>query len=177
MRRPRCSVFIASSLDGFIARADGSIDWLALVDQPGGEYWGYGAFYSSVDALIIGRKTYETALAFPEWPYASKHCVVLTHRPQPSQHGEELYGGALEPLLSRLGDEGVKRVYVDGGQVIGQFLAKGLIDDLTISIVPILLGTGAPLFSGPSRESRLELISSEQYPTGLVQLRYTVKAS
>jgi dihydrofolate reductase len=168
----QCSVFIATSLDGYIARADGSIDWLSIVDQPGGEYWGYGAFFASVDALIIGRKTYETVLAFPDWSYLAKRCVVLTHRPATPQHGEEFYAGELEPLVRRLGDEGTKRIYVDGGQVIGQFLRAGLIDDLTISLVPILLGGGARLFPEPGVEARLKLVSTQEFPTGLVQVRY-----
>jgi dihydrofolate reductase len=177
VNRPHCSVFVAMSLDGFIARSDGSIDWLSLVEQPGGEYWGYGAFFASVDALVIGRKTYDTVLGFPEWPYASKRCVVLTHRPVPPLHGEELYAGELVPLLARLKTEGARRVYVDGGQVVGQFLRQGLIDDLTVSVIPMLLGSGAPLFPADGAEMRLKLLGAEHFPTGLAQLRYEVVRS
>ena len=87
MQRPRCSVFIATSLDGYIARPDGTFDFLSIVERPNEDY-GFADFFASVDALVIGRNTYETALAFPEWPYAGKRCIVLTHRETPSVHGD-----------------------------------------------------------------------------------------
>src|SRR3954469_13691836 len=111
--RPRCSVFIATTADGFIARGDGRIDWLSVVQREGEDY-GYERFFDSIDALVIGRKTYETALGFGEWPYAGKKCIVLTHGTMNAKHGEEHYSGPLEGLLARLGTEGVKRVYIDG---------------------------------------------------------------
>jgi dihydrofolate reductase len=168
--RPRCSVFIATSLDGFIARPDGSLDWLGVVEQNGEDY-GYQRFADSVDVLVVGRKTYETALGFDGWPYSGKRCIVLTHRPSESRHGEEFFAGEPQALVDRLGREGARRVYVDGGQVIQQFLAANLIDDLTLSVIPLLLGEGIPLFArGP--EQRLILQEARSWPTGLTQLHY-----
>ena len=100
MQRPRCSVFIATSLDGYIARPDGTFDFLSIVERPDEDY-GFAEFFASVDALVIGRNTYETALAFPEWPYAGKRCIVLTHRETPSVHGEQFFArGGLKRLCT-----------------------------------------------------------------------------
>ena len=171
MQRPRCSVFIATSLDGYIARPDGTFDFLSIVEQPGEDY-GFAEFFASVDALVVGRNTYETALAFPEWPYAGKRCIVLTHRETPSLHGEQFFAGEASALVEQLGLAGAQRLYVDGGAVIRDFLASNLIDDMTLSIVPLLLGKGISLFGPEVPEQRLALESSVAYPSGLVQLRY-----
>jgi dihydrofolate reductase len=164
-------VFIATSLDGFIARPDGGLDWLATVAAPGEDY-GYEAFLASVDALVMGRGTYDAVLAFDDWPYAGKRCVVLTHRAPPSRHGEEFYAGRPDELAARLAAGGVTRVCVDGGVVIQQFLAAELVDDLTVSILPVLLGDGVRLFAPGAPEQRLVLDECRSWPTGLVQLRY-----
>jgi dihydrofolate reductase len=174
MARPQCSVYIATSLDGFIARPDGAIDWLTPMMQPGEDY-GYKRFFGAIDAIVFGRKTYETALGFGEWPYAGKRCVVLTHRALAPRHDEERYEGSLAALVEQLGAAGVRRIYVDGGEVIRQFLAAGLIDDLTLSVVPVLLGDGIPLFRG-GEERWLQLVESRAFSTGLVQLEYRTKA-
>jgi dihydrofolate reductase len=171
MQRPRCSVFIATSLDGYIARADGTFDFLSIVERPDEDY-GFADFFASVDALVIGRNTYETALAFPEWPYAGKRCIVITHRATPSVHGEQFFAGDPVALVEQLGLAGAQRLYVDGGAVIRQFLSDNLIDDLTLSIVPVLLGQGIALFGAEVPEQRLRLESSKSYESGLVQLRY-----
>jgi dihydrofolate reductase len=171
MARPQCSVFIAASLDGFIARTNGAIDWLSLVEQPGEDY-GFKAFFDSVDTLLMGRKTYETALGFDPWPYAGKRVVVLTHGTPTARHGEEIYQGELGPLVERLGGEGSKRIYVDGGTLIAQAAAAGLLDDLTLSIVPILLGEGIPLAPRIGRDVRWDLEDHRAFASGLVQLRY-----
>jgi dihydrofolate reductase len=166
-------VFIATSLDGFIARPDGSIDWLQSVDSPGEDY-GYQEFFDSVDTLVIGRNTYDVVRGFPAWPYTGKRCVVLTHRPAPPAFDEEFSGEDPVGLLARLGREGARHVYVDGGQVIRQFLAAKSIDRLTLSIVPILLGGGIPLFSGVG-ELGVVLEHTRAWPTGLVQSRYRIR--
>ncbi|MBL0216748.1 MAG: dihydrofolate reductase [Myxococcales bacterium] len=166
---PRFSVFIATSLDGYIARADGALDWLELVAAPG-ESHGYEEFMASIDTMVVGRTTYETALGFPEWPYTGKHVIVLTHRAAAAHPGVELYAGSVTELAARLGE--ATRVYVDGGKVISQFLAAELIDDLTISVLPIVLGSGLRLFSGGEGEHRLALEGHRSWPSGLVQLRY-----
>lgn len=169
--RARCSVFIATSLDGFIARTDGRIDWLSIVERAGEDY-GYARFMETIDTLVVGRRTWETALGFGAWPYAEKRVVVLTHgNPTPS-HGEEIYAGALGALVDRLSNEGAKRIYVDGGDVIRQFLAAGLVDDVTLSIVPVLLGQGVPLFGATGRDVRMRLVETRGFESGLVQLAY-----
>lgn len=168
--RPTVSVYIATSLDGFIAREDGSLDWL-MPFQIADEDYGYNAFFASVDALVVGRATYETVLGFEGWPYAGKRVVVMTHRPLTPRHGERAYGGDPAALLDALGAEGFGHVYVDGGAVIRQFLEAGLVDQLTLSIVPVLLGRGKPLFGG-TPEMRWQHVESRAYATGLTQLKY-----
>jgi dihydrofolate reductase len=160
------SVFIATSLDGYIARRDGSIGWLDIVASPGEDY-GFSAFYATVDTLVMGRGTYDTALGFETWPYAGKRVIVLTHRPGEAKHGEEFFAGAVSELSNLPG-----RVYVDGGNVIRQFLAAGLIDDITLSIIPVVLGDGIRLFDAGTGEHRLRLDEHRAFATGLVQLRY-----
>ena len=183
--RPQCAVFIAASLDGFIARADGGLEWLSIVERAGEDY-GYRDFFDGVDALVMGRRTYDTVAGFDDWPYAGKRCVVLAHAPPAARHGEEFASGAPGPLLERLGAEGVRRVYVDGGAVIRQFLAADLVAELTLSVIPVLLGDGIPLFGGPragvsppppapSPARELRLSSARPFASGLVQLRYQLE--
>lgn len=163
------SVFIAMTLDGFIARPDGKFDFL---DPYGNEDHGYADFFKSIDALIIGRGTYDVVLAFPDWPYAGKRVVVLTSRVPPTQRAnEEFFTGDAKQLHAKLKSEGVRRAYVDGGKVIQQFLDADLIDDLTISVVPLRLGAGLPLF-GTGTERLFKLTGAQPYKDGLVQLRY-----
>jgi dihydrofolate reductase len=174
--RPQTSVYIAASLDGFIARADGAIDWLAIVERAGEDY-GFKAFYDSVDTLVMGRKTYDTALGFDAWPYAGKRCVVVTSdTSKASRHDEEFFAGELVALFERLGAAGAKRVYVDGGAVIAQALKANLVDDVTLSIIPVLLGDGTPLAPKIGHEVLLELVEHTAFESGLVQLKYRVKA-
>jgi dihydrofolate reductase len=161
-------------LDGYIARTDGGLDWLTIVERPGEDY-GYKVFFDSVDALVIGRKTYDTVLAFEKWPYERKRCIVATHSPAAPRHGETFHSGSLSSLLDRLGTEGVRRVYVDGGALIRSFLAEELVDDVTLSVIPVLLGAGIPLFGGVER--RMSLASNRSFPSGLVQLCYNVERS
>lgn len=175
MERPRCSGYMAASLDGFIARADDGLDWLDAVQRPGEDY-GFAAFFASVEALLLGRNTWEVARRFVPWPYAAKRCVVLTSRPAEGSHGETFHAGDPAPLLARLHGEGVKRVYVDGGVTVARFLAAGLLDDLTVSLIPVLLGEGIRLFPGGYAERGLELTGSRSFPSGLVQVEYRVLA-
>jgi dihydrofolate reductase len=170
--RPRFSVFIGTSLDGYIARANGALDWMSIV-EPLDEAHGYEAFFESIDTIVVGRGTYDTVLGFEQWPYREKRVIVLTHRAAEPRHGEELFAGSATELLARLA--GARRVYVDGGKVIGQFLAADLIDDLVVSVLPIVLGDGIRLFSGGEGEHRLELEEHRTWDNGMVQLRYRVR--
>jgi len=165
----RFAVFIATSLDGFIARDDGRLDWLEPFH---GEEHGYDAFFDGVDALVIGRGTYDTVAGFPEWPYGNKRLIVCTSRAADPRHGEVLWSGTPRALAERLDREGVRRVYLDGGALIRSFLADNLVDELTINVVPVILGSGRPLFSGGLPETSLGLVESMRFPSGLVQNRY-----
>ncbi len=176
--RPIFSVFIATSLDGFIARSDGGLDWLE--HESGGEDYGYAAFIATVDTLVMGRRTYDTALAFAEWPYAAQRVVVLSRRlgtadvPEPLRGRVAISNSPPETLAAELAAAGARHVYVDGGETIRGFLAAGLIDALTVSVLPVLLGDGIPLFGGPARDRRLELVASRAFASGLVQSTYRV---
>ena len=167
----QCSVFIAMTLDGFIARPDGSLDWLLPFEKTG-ENYGYDAFAASVDVNVMGRGTYDVVQAFEGWA-PPKRTVVMTTRELPARERIETFAGTPHQLVGRLREQGVKRAYIDGGVVIRQFLAAGLIDDMTISIAPTLLGTGIPLFGEAT--ANLVLDAVERWPSGLAQLRYRVR--
>jgi dihydrofolate reductase len=165
----RFSVFIATTLDGFIARKDGRIDFLSVVEREGEDY-GYARFFDSIDTLVIGRKTYEMALSFPSWPYAGKRVVVMTTQSRTPKYDETFFSGTATALAATLRDR--KRVYVDGGSVIRQFLAENVLTDLTLSLLPLMIGTGVPLFGDLARDVKLELVRSQSFESGLVQLEY-----
>ncbi len=170
----KASVFIATSLDGFIARANGALDWLP---PGGGEEHGYEAFIATVDALVIGRKTYETVLAFDTWPYRETPVYVLsTHTLAPALPGAvvERLSGAPAEIVAQLDARGVGHVYVDGGITIQGFLQAGLIQRLIITRIPVLLGAGIPLFGPLARDVNLRHVGTRQYPSGLVQSEYVV---
>ncbi len=175
----RFSVFIASSLDGYIARKDGSLDWLPGSDgQPLDEDTGYDDFYASVDTLVLGRNTYEKVLSFGDWPYRGKRVVVLSSRYDRSLQiiAEGVWGTSAPPveLAAQLERLGVSRVYVDGGKTIQGFLCAGLISDMTITRVPVLLGEGIPLFGSLERDIRLLHRTTRTFRSGMVQSSYEV---
>jgi dihydrofolate reductase len=169
------SVFVGTSLDGFIARANGDLDFLP---PGGGEPHGYDAFIATVDTLVIGRKTFETVLAYPTWPYGDRRVVVLSGRPldfSAVRGGvvEQMAGSPAE-IVARLVASGAQHVYVDGGVTIQGFLRAGLIQRLTITRVPVLIGEGIPLFGALDRDIRLRHVATRQYPSGLVSSEYEV---
>jgi len=175
----RCSVFIATSLDGFIARKDGAIDWLMRPeDAIPGEDYGYQAFFDSIDALVMGRNTYELALTFDAWPYAGKRVVVLSSgSPSIPPHlaGQvEHMSGSPAGIVQRLAKRGAQHVYVDGGDTIQRFLRAGLIHDLTLTRLPVLLGDGIPLFGTLEKDVHLQHIETKIYPNGFVQSKYKI---
>ncbi|MGH7515665.1 MAG: dihydrofolate reductase family protein [Gemmatimonadales bacterium] len=168
------SVFVGVSVDGFIARADGALDWLPA---GGGEEHGYEAFMASVDALVIGRKTYDTVLGFDPWPYGDKPVFVLSTRPlDPAPAGAVVARMSGEPaeIVSQLAARGFRHAYVDGGITIQRFLRAGLIERLVVTRVPVLIGTGIPLFGDLPDDIRLGHVATRQYATGLVQSEYVV---
>ncbi len=172
MSRPRCAAFLAMSLDGFISRPDGRVDWLDAYPAPPEEY---GEFFAGVDTVLVGRETYDLVLGFPEWPYGGKRVAVLTRRPPASRHGERFLAGAPAEVLAALQASGSRSVYVDGGSVVSQWLAAGLLDALTVTVVPLVLGEGRRLFQGALPERRLELAGSRALPSGLVRIDYRLR--
>lgn len=169
--RPEVSVYIATSIDGYIARKDGNIDWL-LYGHTGDEDYGFKKFIDSVDALILGRNTYQVVSGFEDWPYSGKRVIVLSHTLKEVREEAELFSGDLRDLLSKLYGDGIKHIWVDGGITASKFLEAGLVDNLTISIIAMVLGSGIPLFSTMNKEQPCRLVSSDSYPSGLVQLKY-----
>jgi len=176
----RASVFIATSLDGFIARTDGKLDWLdaANATVPEGEDCGYHAFFESIDVLIMGRKTYEQVLSFGQWSYETKPVIVLSRNKIeiPEQLAQTVSHSSESPkeLCERLSKEGAKRLYIDGGVTIQRFLAEELINDLTITVIPVILGRGIPLFGMLKKDISLKHIATKTYDFGFVQLSYQV---
>ncbi|KAI9142425.1 dihydrofolate reductase [Paraphysoderma sedebokerense] len=171
---------MATSLDGYIADANGSVEYLDSVQDPNEDY-GYQQFMAKIDTLVIGRKTYETTLSFPgPWPHTGKHVIVLTHQPNmkcPKSDDVEFFSGDVKQLSDKLLKQSVKNVYIDGGNIIRQFLKARLVDEITVSLIPVLLGDGIALFKGITEESfgKLNLLSSKTFSsTGLVQVTYRV---
>ena len=167
-QRPKVSCFIATSLDGYIAGALGEIDWL-FSDAD----YGYAAYYATVDTVLLGRGTYETALSFGDWPYSGKRAIILTNRPVRALPDVEYRSGDVEALVEQLAHEGARHVWlVGGGDVVGQFRRAGLVDEWIISIHPVLLGAGLPLFPHGLPRSSVEFTRHEVFPSGLVQVQY-----
>lgn len=176
----KTSIFIATSLDGFIARRDGSIDWLDSINQtvPAGVDGGFGNFLASVDALVMGRNTFEQVLGFNHWPYGQKPVTVMSTKPlKIPEHLKASVSKSCESprvLLLRLEHAGIKHVYVDGGLTIQSFIKEGLINEMTITLAPVVLGEGKPLFGALTKDLGLEHISTNSFH-GFVQLKYRIK--
>jgi len=172
------SVFIATSLDGFIARPDGAIDWLPVPGPEEPEGYGYPAFMETVDCVVMGRKTFETILHFDPWPYGEKRLIVLSTTmetiPQQAEGRAELFNGSPEALSVKLAAEGVRRVYLDGGKTIQGFLRAGMVSDILITCIPVLIGEGLPLFGPLPGDVALKHERTRTYPNGFVQSVYTV---
>jgi dihydrofolate reductase len=170
------SVFIGTSVDGFIARKNDDLDFLP---EDGGEPHGYNEFIASVDAIVIGRKTFEKVLTFGGWPYGEKRVVVLSSRPidlSVVRGGVvEQMAGAPAEIVSQLAARGVHNLYIDGGITIQRFLRAGMIQRLIITRVPVLIGEGVPLFGALPHDVRLRHVVTRSYPSGLVQSEYAVE--
>ncbi|MEP7191751.1 MAG: dihydrofolate reductase family protein [Actinomycetota bacterium] len=171
-RQARLSVFIASSLDGYIATRDGSLAWLEEAARSDEDY-GYESFLESVDALAMGRGTYDHIAHLDPLPFAARPVFVFTHRPPPSRERVTFWQESPRAALDRWNGMGLNRVYVDGGALISDFLAQGLIDDLVLTKVPILLGDGLPLFHAIPVSTELRLDSVQSWPSGFVNLTYS----
>ena len=172
-------VYVATSIDGFIADKDGGIDWLHDIPNPTGSDYGFNDFMNSIDALIMGRNTYEKVLSFGcDWPYTKKVFVLskTLKNVAPSLTDKvEILSGDLEKIVGRLKNEGYQSLYIDGGKVIQDFLANNLIDELTITQIPILLGDGISLFGVLPKKIKLTHSSTEVLDGGMVKSRYLVR--
>ena len=170
----KASVFIATSTDGFIAREDRALDWLPGDDV---EDHGYTEFMATVDAIVIGRNTYETVLGFGTWPFKTP-VVVLSSRASelvpPEGAACEMMSGTPREVVARLAERGMKHLYIDGGVTIQRFLEDGLIQRMIITRIPVLLGRGIPLFGPLSRDIRLQHVSTRSFKSGLVQSEYAI---
>jgi dihydrofolate reductase len=170
----KLSVFVGTSLDGFIARLNGQYDFLP---PGGGEPHGYAEFIASVDTILIGRNTFEVVLKLPSWPYGDKRVVVLSHRPlqlsKITGRVEQMSGEPAE-IAQRLAASGAEHVYVDGGITVQEFLRAGQLHDLTITRVPVVIGEGIPLFGRVAKDIKLRHVGTRQYNSGMVTSEYEV---
>ena len=171
------TVFVGTSVDGFIARPNDDLDFLP---PGGGEPHGYDEFIASIDAIVIGRKTFEKVLTLGPWPYGDKRVVVLSSRPLDLAAAvggsvEQMAGTPAE-IVSHLAASGAHQLYIDGGITIQRFLRAGLIQRLIITRVPVLIGDGVPLFGTLPADIRLRHVATRHYPSGLVQSEYQVGA-
>jgi dihydrofolate reductase len=168
------TVYIATSLDGFIARPDGAIDWLGEPD--GYEDYGWAAFISAIDAIVMGRTTFEQVLGFDGWPYEGTPLTVLsttmTHVPEQLRGKAEVSSLHPRELLAHLAARGCQRVYVDGGKTIQSFLREDLIDELVITTLPVLIGQGIPLFGRLGADMTWNHVSTKTFEKGLVKNHY-----
>ena len=170
----KASVFVGVSVDGFMARRKGELDFLPVDCEP----HGYEEFIATIDTLVIGRGTFEVVMGFPEWPYGERRVVVLSSRPldlsrTPKDKVEQMSGEPAE-IVAKLAARGAQHLYVDGGITIQRFLRAGLIQHLTVTRVPVLIGDGIPLFGALPHDVRLKHMTTQSYPSGLVKTEYEV---
>ncbi|WP_210330436.1 dihydrofolate reductase family protein [Aliikangiella sp. G2MR2-5] len=171
------SAYIATSLDGYIARPNGGLDWLDnSTDKDSKEDYGYHDFMTTVDCLVMGRSTFEKVASFPEWPYQGKRVIVISKKmnqaPAHLHDRVEFFNGKVEQLVVELQSLGVRKVYVDGGFTIQSFINAGLLDEIIITQIPILIGKGISLFGDTKKDHKLKLLQSRKFDSGFVQSHY-----
>lgn len=166
-------VYIAVSIDGFIAGKDDNLDFLQIVEKPGEDY-GYQHIIETIDTVIMGRKTYDKVLSFGiPFPHAQRKTYVITHTKRPLIGNIEFYNGQLDLLVHQLKQQPGKNIFVDGGaEVINQLLKYNLVDEYYISLIPVILGVGIRLFHDQSTEIKLKMIDVKNYDSGLIQIHY-----
>lgn len=179
MSIPEAYVFIAMSLDGYIARSDGDVGWLPTSGAPEDGDFGYGEFMSGIDTIVYGRKTFEKVLSMGFWPYEDERVIVLSSGSPdiPRDKRDQVEVMSLEPgaLLEQLERDGSKGVYVDGGVTIQRFLRAGVLDRLIVTIIPVLIGSGIPLFGDLEDDVQLTHQSTRTFTNGLIQCHYRVE--
>jgi dihydrofolate reductase len=163
---------VATSLDGFIAKSDGDISFLSIVEKKGEDY-GYADFMNTIDTIIVGRKTYDKILSIGfEYP-SDKEVYVITHNGKTDDRKIKYYSGSLKELISSLKNRPAKNIFCDGGsEIINELLVNNLIDEFIISIIPIILGDGISLFKNKRPEMNVKLVNCQKFDTGLIQLHY-----
>ena len=169
-------VYIATSLDGFIATLDGGIDWLNEIPNPDGSDYGFADFMSGIDALVMGRKSFEKVLSFGVWPYDKPVFILSTGNvdiPEELESKIEIIKGSPKEIVSQLKNLGHQNLYVDGGKTIQGFLEADLIDEMIITKVPILLGSGIPLFGKLSQKMQFTHKKTETLNSMLVKSHYS----
>ncbi len=168
-------VYIATSLDGFIATSNGGLDWLEKLPNPEHSDYGYAEFIDSVDAVVMGRNTFEKVLTFGQWIYTKPVFVLsnsVKHLPQHIFCKAEIVAGEIQELITQLHQKGYKNLYIDGGRVIQSFLQEDLIDEIIITRVPIILGKGIPLFGTLEYQLQFRHKKTEIYNKNLVKSHY-----
>ncbi len=171
-------IYIATSLDGFIAKKDGSLDWLFEIPNPEASDFGFSEFIKTIDAILLGRNTFEKVLTFPEWPYVKPVFVLsntLQSIPNYLKNKVEIIKGNPGPVVKELKLRQFKNLYIDGGKTIQGFLKQGLIDEMTITRIPVLLGEGIPLFAVLTKEQKYEHIKTDIFNNGLIKSHYKRK--
>lgn len=173
------SVFIATSLDGYIADENGSLEWLQSIPNPNNETMGYEDFIQRMDALVMGRKTYETVLGFGiDWPYSIPVFVLSTTLKDIPENLKEkvfLVKGTVHEVLNQIHEKGFQHLYIDGGKTIQNFLKEDVIDEMILTTIPVLLGGGSPLFSELQKSLSFELLESKTYLNQITQSHYKRK--
>ena len=176
---PECSVFVGVSLDGFLAKPDGDLDWMDESAGGAGDH-GYEAFIAGIDTLVWGRKTFEKVMAFDKWYHGKRRVVVLGHQPLDLGPARakgavvEQMSGKPQEVVARLGAGGARHLYIDGGETIQDFLRAGLIGRLIISRLPVLIGQGIPLFGSLPHDVKLRHVATRSFPGGMVQSEYQI---
>lgn len=167
-------LYIAMSLDGYIAKPNDDLSFLNAVQEEGEDY-GYGQFMSSIDTVILGRRTYDWVMTqVPEFPHADKQTFIISRTKKAKQGNITFYNASLKDLIYELKSQSGKHIFCDGGaEVVNELLKEKLIDELIISVIPVLVGEGIPLFKAGRPEQDLKLVSSRSFKKGLVQLHYT----
>ena len=168
-------VYIATSLDGYIARKDGNLDWLMEIPNPDNSDYGFQSFIDGVDGILMGRNSFETVVSFNQWPY-TKPVFILSNKlvslPDGYQERAKIVNGEIKDILRSLRRKGIENLYIDGGKTIQSFLKQDLIDELIITRVPIILGSGFPLFVDMDIEIKFKLIDTEILNEDLVKSTY-----
>ena len=177
----KVSVFIATSVDGFIARSDGDVAWLHEIEPiEGGDDAGYSEFFDSIDVLVMGRGSFEKVLEF-DWPYGSKPVIVLSQSlgavHETLRERVRADDSSPKDLIAKLSQEGYRHIYLDGGRVIQSYLREGLVDEITLTTIPVLIGDGIPLFGQLDVEIKLWLLGTQSWGNGLVQSKYRIVKS